>query len=549
MLGPWGSALNGVYLCAEPPGTLLHHTANMSLSKAFGKMNLSGKTNYRYGPWEYQEVDADGKPLKNKKCKLCYAECTYRELIESWRDGHTYHDAACYQAFLEMRAANEDSEQKALLDEKIANMDNDTYENYATLRGYLICLDCELFARQQEWLRMSAEEQARRGDLWPTLDGVKRDANKARKGKIHENRGRMHAVAIQKVDEMRRNSWGQLISQNRRKAMINEETRRLTNLLHDKIRGGGLLKAFTQAGTRIEANAEIQERLNDAYEVYMADPTNEEKLKKFEDIECELYKTVRYTAFNGDGRMLYLADYCNQMDDKGQFKIFDLCRAHKGCGGTCGIYMPAHYWSKPSSQHRWYCKVDWAFACQHDSGLESKLLKMHGSLDDINAKMLRTGGDPCCGARYWPWKKGESQVVEIELSDPVTQRPETFCFMAARLPQELDDEIKNHTGQWMLAAKNLSDEEILQSLPKVYPCAKNLVNGDLLPGVGRFPVDQWIKDGRPILDAAGWCALCLKIKAKDTQSLSGIFDLGESLESQTRRAEKGERAGVSSACL
>ena len=53
------------------------------------------------------------------------------------------------------------------------------------------------------------------------------------------------------------------------------------------------------------------------------------------------------------------------------------------------------------------------------------------------------------------------------------------------------------------------------------------INAKKLPGVARFPVDQWKEDGRPCLDTAGWYALCRKIAMKDMDNLGGIFDLAE----------------------
>ena len=50
-------------------------------------------------------------------------------------------------------------------------------------------------------------------------------------------------------------------------------------------------------------------------------------------------------------------------------------------------------------------------------------------------------------------------------------------------------------------------------------------------------MDEWIKDNRPILDAAGWIAFAMKIASKDLTNLSGIFDLGRSLESEIARQE------------
>ena len=62
---------------------------------------------------------------------------------------------------------------------------------------------------------------------------------------------------------------------------------------------------------------------------------------------------------------------------------------------------------------------------------------------------------------------------------------------------------------------------------QVYPREEMQIDAKKLPGVARFPVDEWKRDGRPCLDTAGWYAFCSKIAAKDLTNLGGIFDLGE----------------------
>ena len=42
-----------------------------------------------------------------------------------------------------------------------------------------------------------------------------------------------------------------------------------------------------------------------------------------------------------------------------------------------------------------------------------------------------------CGAKFTPWAKGESQVVEVKLPDD-----SWAGFLTDRMPQELDDAIK-----------------------------------------------------------------------------------------------------------
>ena len=61
------------------------------------------------------------------------------------------------------------------------------------------------------------------------------------------------------------------------------------------------------------------------------------------------------------------------------------------------------------------------------------------------------------------------------------------------------------------------------------------IDAKKLPGVARFPVDQWKEDGRPCLDTAGWYALCCKIAMKDMDNLGGIFNIGEAYEAKRVR--------------
>ena len=61
-----------------------------------------------------------------------------------------------------------------------------------------------------------------------------------------------------------------------------------------------------------------------------------------------------------------------------------------------------------------------------------------------------------------------------------------------------------------------------------------LIDPKRLPGVARFPVDEWKKDGKPCLDTAGWYALCCKIAMKDMDNLAGIFNIGEAYNEEQK---------------
>ena len=505
---------------------------------------MSVKPDYKYGkfssygPWAHKEFGEKGERLPTKTCKECGTQVTSKECIRSCRPGHLFHDALTWEAAQEFAAAAIDSEKQEALDKKILEMPIGEYRQYAKLQSYFICLECELNFRVEEWKTASESEKEEKGEDWPTAGGVRKDAARDRKGKAHEERGRMHAAAVQKINEMYHGPDGVGISQKRRKAMIDEETNRLGQLLAAKITRGGLFLAFTTGAQRLIKDQDLYDKMIAAYNVYINDPENNEKYEAYSALEDEVDKSVQYTACGGDPRKLFLVDYCSQLDEDGEFRIFDMCRAKIGQEGTCGIYMPPNLWKKDPVKHRWYCKPDYAFACETDVGIKRKLNKIYGDdLDDIENKMAKRMKSPCCGARYFPWARGESQVVEVDLDDG-NGKPETYCFIADRIPKQLDDEIKKFQAEFVRAQWQLTDKEIIGLLPKVYPCDKYLVNGDVMPCIGRFPVDTWIGDQRPVLDAAGWCALSQCIAKKDLKNLGGIFDLGKSLESMIRADEK-----------
>ena len=192
----------------------------------YGKFNIVDKNgNFpSYGPWAHKEFGEDGKRLKNKTCKECGDQVTSKECIKSGRQEHLFHEALTWDAAQEFAAAAKDPAVREALDAKISAMPQDEYRKYAKLQCYFICLKCELDFRIQEWATLNDDEKEAKGDAWPTEVGVRADAARMRKGQAHEDRGRCHAVAVQKINEMKGGPDGGGITQKRRKAMINEET-------------------------------------------------------------------------------------------------------------------------------------------------------------------------------------------------------------------------------------------------------------------------------------------------------------------------------------
>ena len=87
----------------------------------------------------------------------------------------------------------------------------------------------------------------------------------------------------------------------------------------------------------------------------------------------------------------------------------------------------------------------------------------------------------------------------------------------------------NH--RWHEALQRLSPEDILAHVPQVFPVS----NRTEVPGVSRFPMEDWQRSGCPTLTLAGWCAMCQVIAAKDLKSLRHIFELCSDPEGMKRR--------------
>ena len=133
-----------------------------------------------------------------------------------------------------------------------------------------------------------------------------------------------------------------------------------------------------------------------------------------------------------------------------------------------------------------------------------------------------------CGVKFVPWKKGASKVVELNVGGDVV------AFLAERMPEQLDDEIKNLLHEWHVAAGRVTPEDIMSCIPEALPKV-NLIKESKIPGVSRFDFRTWKAQGCPTLLRAGWIALCRCIAMKDEINLSRIITLCDDLSIQEER--------------
>ena len=156
---------------------------------------------------------------------------------------------------------------------------------------------------------------------------------------------------------------------------------------------------------------------------------------------------------------------------------------------------------------------------------------------DKHGRNRKDWPDPCCGARFLPWKRGASKVVEVCTGLSSDGKPKWECLLADRLPENLDDEIKKHLHEWHQASQKITPEEILEAIPLTIPKLNEIEDN---PGIARFDINLWKKLGQPTLTASGWMALCKIIAKKDPVNLQAIITLCD----QGMSAPEPEEDGV-----
>ena len=111
-------------------------------------------------------------------------------------------------------------------------------------------------------------------------------------------------------------------------------------------------------------------------------------------------------------------------------------------------------------------------------------------------------------ARDRPFARGVATVYEFSyaglelsvLSDPA--------------PEILDTEIKKVKASWVSASLLLTPEELVRCIPIVYP-KLNRVEGLPAPCVGRFPVEDALRENWPMMGEKAWWDLALEVAQKD----------------------------------
>ncbi len=134
-----------------------------------------------------------------------------------------------------------------------------------------------------------------------------------------------------------------------------------------------------------------------------------------------------------------------------------------------------------------------------------------------------------CGAKFFPWRRGASMVAELQMDDGHWE-----AFMADRLPTELDDAIKKCRADFVKASKMMDETEVQALMPMSFPMSF-VLPGEQYMAIARYPIDEWVSNGEPVLTTMSWIKLCIKIAEKDNTNLHSILELGEKLKEREEK--------------
>ena len=111
------------------------------------------------------------------------------------------------------------------------------------------------------------------------------------------------------------------------------------------------------------------------------------------------------------------------------------------------------------------------------------------------------------------------------------EKDEWVAFLSERIPAQLDDCIKEcHLASLDKSIKMMGEEEIYNCLPMLLPKTNNLVHhGFTLRGISKCPVDEWMKEGKPVMTAMKWVLLVRMAASKDLDNLADVFHAADAL--------------------
>ena len=137
-----------------------------------------------------------------------------------------------------------------------------------------------------------------------------------------------------------------------RRSRKDEITKKLSKAMAEKLANCGAMASLCRTFVaRFETQCEAGAALMAAYDRYMENRWGEGLLRDLDDCEAKWMETEEYKTLLGhpqQNKMLQALDYYNRLTQDAEITWFDICRAKKWDGSTCGCFMSADLWYQPS---------------------------------------------------------------------------------------------------------------------------------------------------------------------------------------------------------
>ena len=228
-------------------------------------------------------------------------------------------------------------------------------------------------------------------------------------------------------------------------------------------------------------------------------------------------------------------------------RVHHVCKARTALAGwnpqrnvacSCGLTIPSKLWWQPNKEAWMFrCRLDWAALIEEGSkeavrgDIARPVTRWLRPVNKWISNLKRGYGDDFtkwpvigCDSKFVPFAKGMSTVVEMRLEDG-----SWTAFAAERMPQELDDAIRGKSAEFHNAYMKLSQDELRSVIPVCFPMTHQ-IDPEIMPGIARYPVDEWEREGSPCFDTKSWIKLCVKVASQDIENLGGICAIAERIE-------------------
>ena len=98
------------------------------------------------------------------------------------------------------------------------------------------------------------------------------------------------------------------------------------------------------------------------------------------------------------------------------------------------------------------------------------------------------------------------------------------AFAAEQIPRMLHDALMQKRVEFHLAMKSIPPDDLYSVLPMCCPMTPQ-IDPHVMPGIARYPIDEWEAKGEPCFSTKSWVKFCIKVAETDMANLSGIFEL------------------------